>query len=102
MPQQTIPRCMTHLRTMTGKARRSDDACRGYMRIGILELERARHQQELRTTERAVRRITTRCREIDVEKQAILAACDGPRPVPAPVPAPSQPGPRRRAMAIRY
>lgn len=78
MPLTSMPKHGTsNLRSAIGSNHDGASAYKSYLRISFLELERARRQQLLRGAERTIRRIGDRFREIEVEKQSILAALEG-------------------------
>lgn len=83
MPARVMPsRGLADLRTMTGRADREIPLHKAYLRVSFLELERARHGQEIRTAQQRVQLMLDRCRQIEAETAEILAAA-------APVPPPS-------------
>jgi hypothetical protein len=68
------------LRTLTGRSDMQIPAHKAYLRISFLELEKARHAQEMRTAHLRLDVIGARCREIDAETAAILANLDNTAP----------------------
>ncbi len=73
MPPRVLPtRGLANLRTLAGRADRRSLSYKEYLRISFLELERARHAQEIETARRRLEFMLARCREIDTEKAAIL------------------------------
>lgn len=68
------PRGLQSLRTSTGGSGKKVPAYKAYLRVSFLELERTRHGQEIGTAQARVERMLERCREIEREKEAILAA----------------------------
>ncbi len=81
MPPRVMPaRGLADLRTLTGRADRRSLSYKEYLRISFLELERARHAQEIEQTRRRLEFMLERCREIDAEKAALLG---GAMPAPA-------------------
>lgn len=76
---QMVPsRGLASLRTLTGRSDRRVPAYKAYLRVSFLELERVRHGQEIRTTRARLDRMLDRCRQIELEKTAILAAVGQP------------------------
>lgn len=71
-------RGLADIRTLTGRSDKHVPAYKAYLRVSFLELERARHSQEIGTTRVRLERMLDRCREIEVEKAAILAAVGQP------------------------
>ena len=91
MPVRVLPlRGLADLRTLAGLADRQPQSYKAYLRVSFLELERARHGQEIATARQRLAFLVARCREIDAEKSEILGG-SGALP-------PSQPaeGPRGR------
>ena len=74
MPVRVLPlRGLANLRTLAGLANRQPQSYKAYLRVSFLELERARHGQEIATAQRRLAFLVARCREIDAEKSKILA-----------------------------
>jgi hypothetical protein len=74
MAARVLPlRGLANLRTLAGLADRQPQSYKAYLRVSFLELERARHGQEIVTVHRRLAFLVARCREIDAEKGAILA-----------------------------
>jgi hypothetical protein len=67
-------RGLTSLRTLTGRNNKRVPVYKAYLRVSFLELERARHGQEISTARARMERMLNRCREIENEKAEILAA----------------------------
>jgi hypothetical protein len=65
---------LANLRTLTGSSEVKLPVYKAYLRVSFLELERTRHSQEIATASARLHRIITRCKEIDKEKAAVLAA----------------------------
>jgi hypothetical protein len=63
---------------LTGRADKRVPVYKAYLRVSFLELERARHGQEIVTTRARLERMVDRCRQIETEKAAILAAAGQP------------------------
>jgi hypothetical protein len=81
MAVRVLPlRGLANLRTLAGLADRQPQSYKAYLRVSFLELERARHGQEIVTAERRLAFLVARCREIDAEKSQILA---GPGATPS-------------------
>ena len=81
MPPRVLPlRGLGDLRTLTGRSESQIPLHKAYLRISFLELERARHTQEMRTAQQRLQLMRNRCRQIDEEKAEILAAAE---PAPA-------------------
>jgi hypothetical protein len=81
MPVRVLPsRGLADLRTLAGLADRQPPSYKAYLRVSFLELERARHGQEIATARRRLAFLVARCREIDAEKSAILASSAGAMP----------------------
>jgi hypothetical protein len=77
MPVHVLPsRGLADLRTLAGRADRKLPSYKAFLRVSFLELERARHDQEIATTRRRLDFMLGRCREIDAEKSVILASAD--------------------------
>jgi hypothetical protein len=98
-------RGLADLRTLAGLADKRTPAYKAYLRISFLELERARHGQEIGAARRRLDFMLRRCREIDAETGAILAdvapAAKPSAPHDSPrgfAPAP----PRPRRFQVRY
>jgi hypothetical protein len=69
-------RGLAKLRTLTGRSAErlpSYKAYKAFLRVTLLELERARHSQEIETAKRRLDVMLARCREIEAEKAATLA-----------------------------
>ncbi len=74
MPIRKLPsRGLAELRTLAGLADQRVPAYKAFLRVSFLELERARHDQEIGVVRRRLEFMTNRCREIDAEKSEILA-----------------------------
>jgi len=74
MPVSTKPvRGMKSIRTIGGMADAAATPHKAYMRLFVLELEKARRQQERDSAARRVQNIDTRFREIEAEKTELLA-----------------------------
>jgi hypothetical protein len=74
MAVRVLPlRGLANLRTLAGLADRQPQSYKAYLRVSFLELERARHGQEIVTVHHRLAFLVARCREIDAEKAAILA-----------------------------
>jgi hypothetical protein len=79
MKSRVMPaRGLASLRTLTGQSDKRVPAHKAYLRVSFLELERARHDQEMGTARARIERMMERCREIDKEKTAILVAIGQP------------------------
>jgi hypothetical protein len=101
-PRMQPQRGLKDLRTMTGKSGAHLPAYKAYLRIGFLELERFRHQQEALRARSRLALILARCRDIDAEKGAILATAGAAAaPSSAPASPPSQ-RPRQRGFHYAY
>lgn len=105
MPVRVLPsRGLADLRTLAGLADRKTPAHKAYLRVSFLELERARHGQEIATARRRLAFLVARCHEIDTEKNEILAGAElAPPPEPAQAPTggrPDQPG--KRGFRLAY
>ncbi len=88
VPRDLPPRGLGNLRTLGGRAAQRVPAYKAYLRVSFLELERARHGQEIRTARRRLDFMLERCRQIDAEVAAVLAAAgvavNAQRPPAAP------------------
>jgi hypothetical protein len=74
MAVRVLPlRGLANLRTLAGLADRQPQSYKAYLRVSFLELERARHGQEIVTAQRRLAFLVARCRAIDAEKSEILA-----------------------------
>jgi hypothetical protein len=98
--RQTRPlRGLAGLRTLGGLADKRTPTYKAYLRVSFLELERARHGQEIGAARRHLDFMLGRCREIDTEKEAILAVLGPSAPArPADPPARSA----KRPFHVRY
>lgn len=99
MPIRKLPsRGLAELRTLAGLADQRVPAYKAFLRVSFLELERARHDQEIGVVRRRLEFMTNRCREIDAEKSEILAtaAIAPPPSEPARARPDGHPGQRRR------
>ena len=67
-------RGLTSLRTLAGRSSKQVPAYKAYLQVSFLELERARHKQEIGTVRQRLDRMVDRCLQIDTEKAAILAS----------------------------
>lgn len=63
---------LQNIRTHAGKADQSVEPYRTYLRIGALEMEKARRAKERESAMARVNNIETRFREIEAEKDALL------------------------------
>ena len=70
-------RGLRDIRTRSGKADGAKSYM-GYIRMGFLEMERARRTKELQSIERRKRDVETRLAQIEAEKQAILNGLEQP------------------------
>jgi hypothetical protein len=68
------------LQTLTGRTDTQLPVHKAYLRMSFLELEKARHGQEVRTLHLRLGIIAARFREIDAELKAIHANLDGTAP----------------------
>lgn len=87
-------RGVADLRTLGGLADKRTPAYKAYLRISFLELERARHGQEIGAVQRRLEFMLRRCQEIDAETSAILASV-----APSPAQAKLAPSPARGGAA---
>jgi hypothetical protein len=98
---------MRDIKTFSGKVDRIANPYMAYMQITCLEMEKARKDKERTSALGRVHNITTRMREIEIEKASLLRALSAGGAVPAPgvvdtggAPAP---GDRRdRGFTLRY
>lgn len=89
MSVRVLPsRGLADLHTLAGRADRRIPSYKAFLRVSFLELERARHDQEIATTRRRLDFMVARCREIDAEKSELLAGEDRAPPRPEPAEAP--------------
>lgn len=106
VPVRILPsRGLADLRTLAGLADRQPPSYKAYLRISFLELERARHGQEITTAQRRLAFLIARCREIDAEKSAILASSGvaPPPPEAAAAPRTGRSGPAgKRGFRLAY
>lgn len=98
-------RGLTSLRTLGGRSAQALPAYQAYLRVSFLQLERARHGQEIRTARQRLDFMIERCRQIDADTAEILvgvgASINTPRPPGTPggrLPSPQ----RRRGFRIAY
>jgi hypothetical protein len=97
MPRDILPpRGLGNLRTWGERGKPKVLPSKAYLRISFLELERARHDQEIAAAQQRLAAMTSRCRDIDTEKQAILAGLNDPAPAPASATATTSADPRGR------
>lgn len=89
-------RGLASLRTMATQADERMPAHKAYLRISFLELERARHGQEMTTAQRRLAAMQARCAGIDTEKADILASIGQPVPDARTPARDSQPASRRK------
>ena len=103
MTGRTARAGLSNLRTLTGHSDARLPVYKAYLRVSFLELERTRHSQEIATATERLHRIITRCKEIDKEKAAVLAAAGQPNPSVVATPA-SAPTLRkgRRQFSVAY
>lgn len=106
MPVRVLPsRGLADLRTPTGRADRQIPSYKAFLRVSFLELERARHEQEIATVRRRLDFMLARCREIDAEKNEILTGADTapsrPEPAAAPRNGPAD-NPAKRGFRFAY
>lgn len=106
MPVRILPsRGLGDLRTLAGRADRQIPTYKAFLRVSFLELERARHDQEIVTTRRRLDFMLARCREIDAEKSEILASAEvaAPPPEAAAAGSPGHPSkPAQRGFRFAY
>lgn len=105
VPRDLPPRGLANLRTLGGRAAQRVPTYKAYLRISFLELERARHGQEIRTARRRLQFMFDRCRQIDEEVADILAAAGIPanQPRSSGVPGGRLPSPpRKRGFHFSY
>jgi hypothetical protein len=103
MAPHVVPlRGLGDLRTRTGRSEAQIPLHKAYLRISFLELERARHGQEMRTAQQRLQLMLNRCRQIDAEKAEILAAASPVPPAPGPPPTLRGEPPRRRGFRFSY
>ncbi|MGD1035852.1 MAG: hypothetical protein ABR878_01385 [Roseiarcus sp.] len=96
-------RGLAGLRTLAVRSDKRAAAYKAYLRVSFLELERARHGQEIDTTRARLKRMLDRCREIETEKEAILAAAIQPSAAAITTPAVVQtPRDGRRLFGVSY
>lgn len=65
-------RSLRDIRTNADRCDQFVDPYKGYLRLGTLEMERARKLKERANLEERLRVIEDRCRQLDAEKEAIL------------------------------
>ena len=80
---RTSRRGLRHLRTQTTLALLASKPSLTYLRIGALEMERARRRAERDNAVARIRDLDARCREIDAEKDGLLRAIGERRESPA-------------------
>lgn len=105
VPRELPPRGLADLRTLGGGTKQRVPTHKAYLRVSFLELERARHGQEIRTARQRLDFMLARCRRIDAEVADILAAAGIAAGTPRPPQAaggrlPSQP--RRNGFRFSY
>ncbi len=71
-------RGLASLHTLASRADERMPAHKAYLRISFLELQRARHGQEMTTARGRLESLRTRCERIEHEKAAILASIGQP------------------------
>ena len=103
MPPRVIPsHGLADLRTLTGRADRQVPLHKAYLRVSFLELERARHGQEIRTAQQRVQLMLDRCRQIEAETAEILAAATPEQPPPGKPQTLRGRPPQRRGFQFSY
>lgn len=70
--KKKVIRGVQHIRTLAGRSDQSRQPYQAYLRIGALEMEKARRAKERESAMTRVNNIDARCREIEVEKKALL------------------------------
>jgi hypothetical protein len=95
LPPKNNIRGLANIRTRSGSRDQVSEPYKAYLRIGSLEMEKARRGKEKESAMNRVRNIDARFREIEAEKSELLGAmgmspnddaCDNPakRPTGAP------------------
>lgn len=69
---RTIIKGVQSIRTLAGRADQSRQPYQAYLRIGALEMEKARRAKERESAMARVNNIDARFREIEAEKDALL------------------------------
>jgi len=83
MPRRILPpRGLGNLRTWGERGKARMPPYKAYLRISFLELERARHDQEAAAAQQRLATIAARGRDIEAEKQTILAGLSETPPRP--------------------
>lgn len=85
MQPHARPRGLSDLRTLAGRSDAPIPVYKAYLRISFLELERARHAQEMRAARHRLGVMDARCRQIEAETAEILASVAGNAPRAHPV-----------------
>lgn len=67
-----VIRGVQHIRTLAGRSDQSRQPYQAYLRIGALEMEKARRTKERESAMMRVNNIDARCNEIEAEKKALL------------------------------
>jgi hypothetical protein len=65
---------LSNIRTIRGQSQRVIPAYKAYLQVSFMELERARHGQEIRTGQARLDRLRDRCNHLEREKIALLTA----------------------------
>ncbi len=65
---------LNNIRTNSDRVDMSASSYKAYLRVGALEMEKARRMKEKQQLEERLHAINVRCRELDAEKKRILSA----------------------------
>jgi len=87
MSSRVPMRGLACVKTLAGRSDKRAPAHKAYLRVSFLELERARHGQEIGNERARVERMVNRCREIEMEEAEILSTVRAPNAVMIATPA---------------
>jgi len=76
IPQKKIVRGLQNIRTYSGRSDQVSEPYKDFLRIGALEMEKARRAKERESAMLRVKVIDERFRDIDAEKAEILKELD--------------------------
>ena len=106
IPKSNI-RGLQDIRTLSGRVDQVFLPYRAYLRIGCLEMEKARRGKEEESAIHRVKNIDQRCREIEAEKDDLLKNLNQRNGEEQPIDPPGvesgqSPSPRRGGLKFRY
>ena len=80
IPRKSLWRGLQNIRTLSGMVDQGGEPYRAFLRIGALEMEKARRGKEKDSAIRRVEAIDGRFREIEAEKSKLLKALGNSNP----------------------